>query len=128
MSSSKIFFLSVAEIIAIHKDQISSYGGKLGIRDQNLLESAAFAPQTSLHNKFVHKSLYAMAAAYAYHLIKNHPFFDGNKRTGMASMLVFLDLNEIAVTLTVGQIVEVGVLIAIDRISREELAKILQGK
>ena len=86
-------FLSLAEVLTIHKDQITRYGGASGIRDIDLLKSALGIPQATYGGEFLHTDIFEMAAAYLFHLVKNHSFVDGNKRVGAVSALVFLDLN-----------------------------------
>lgn len=86
-------FLSLAEILEIHQDQVTRYGGSPGIRDIELLKSAIGMPMTSYGGDFLHTDAYEMAAAYLFHLVKNHPFLDGNKRVGAVAALVFLLLN-----------------------------------
>ncbi len=77
-------FLTLAEVIEIHVDQIKRYGGRQGIRDFGLLESALAQPEASFGGEWLHRDVYEMAAAYAYHICQNHPFIDGNKRTALA--------------------------------------------
>ena len=89
------YFLTLAEIVAIHSDQIARYGGRAGIRDMALLESATAQPSAGFGGHYFHRDLHEMAAAYAFHLCQNHPFFDGNKRVAIASALVFLRMNDI---------------------------------
>ncbi len=90
-------FLSLAEILEIHQDQIERYGGKAGIRDVGLLKSALAMPEAGFSNRYLHSDLFEMAAAYLFHIIQNHPFVDGNKRTGAVAALVFLSLNGIEI-------------------------------
>ncbi len=90
-------FLTVEDVIDIHALQIARYGGAAGLRDHGLLESAISQPRATFGGDFVHESLFAMASAYLFHIVRNHPFFDGNKRTGLLSALVFLDINGIAI-------------------------------
>ncbi len=90
---SSIYFLSVEEIKEIHANQISLYGGTHGVRDEGLLASAIAQPASCFGEQYLHNSLAAMGAAYLFHLVMNHPFLDGNKRTGLAAALVFLELN-----------------------------------
>src|SRR5437867_10279787 len=86
-------FLSLDEILEIHKDQIARYGGMAGIRDLGLLQSALAQPQATFGSQFLHADLIEMAAAYLFHIVQNHPFIDGNKRVGAVAALVFLQLN-----------------------------------
>ena len=85
----------MGEVLSILQDQIRRYGGAYGVRDLDLLSSALAMPSASFEGKYLHKGLYEQAAAYAFHICQNHPFIDGNKRTGLATALVFLALNGI---------------------------------
>ena len=90
-------FLSLSEVLEIHRDQIDRYGGDLGIRDLGLLQSALAMPAAGFGGRYLHTNLFDMAAAYLFHLTQNHPFVDGNKRTGAIAALVFLSLNGIEI-------------------------------
>lgn len=92
-----IIFLDVEDVLAIHADQITRYGGSDGLRNQGLLESAVMMPRTSFAGQYAHDNLYAMAAAYLYHIVMNHPFVDGNKRTGIVCAIAFLELNGVQI-------------------------------
>jgi death-on-curing protein len=85
----------MGEVLLILQDQIRRYGGAYGVRDTDLLSSALAMPRASFEGKYLHKDLYEQAAAYAFHVCQNHPFVDGNKRTALATALVFLSLNGI---------------------------------
>jgi death on curing protein len=87
-------FLSIAELQIIHERVIAAHGGSLGIRDRGLLESAASVPAAQFGGESLHADLPSMAAAYLFHLCKNHPFLDGNKRVALAAADVFLELNQ----------------------------------
>ena len=86
-------FLTLDEVLGIHADQIRRYGGRPGLRDLGLLQSALAMPETTFGGEFLHGTVFEMAAAYLFHLARNHPFVDGNKRTALMSALVFLGLN-----------------------------------
>ena len=86
-------FLTLDEVLGIHADQIRRYGGRPGLRDLGLLQSALAMPETTFEGEFLHGTVFEMAAAYLFHLARNHPFVDGNKRTALMSALVFLGLN-----------------------------------
>ena len=90
-------FLTLDEVTAIHRDQITRYGGSEGVRDWNLLQSAIAMPATGFGGQFVHSDLCEMAAAYLFHIVQNHPFLDGNKRVGAVAAYVFLALNNVQV-------------------------------
>lgn len=81
-------YLTLADILSMHEDQIARYGGGEGIRDPGQLEAALFRPQTGYY-----PDLIAEAAALWESLSQNHPFIDGNKRTAFAAMYTFLAIN-----------------------------------
>ena len=92
-------FLGIDEVIALHDLQLDHFGGLEGLRDRGLLESAVAMPQAGFGEHFVHADIYEMAAAYLFHLVKNHPFLDGNKRVGFHAAYVFLRMNGIELEL-----------------------------
>ena len=81
-------YLTVAEVLAMHTDQIERYGGSHGVRDQGLLEAALYRPQTGYYVDLIEE-----AAALWESLAQNHPFIDGNKRTAFAATYTFLAIN-----------------------------------
>ena len=87
-------FLCKHTVLDIHEAQLAEHGGKPGVLDEGLLESALAQPMVAFGGNYLHEDLFAMAAAYVFHLANNHAFVDGNKRTGMAAALVFLDIND----------------------------------
>lgn len=89
-----ISFLTIDDALQIHEHQITRYGGDTGIRDLGLLESALAMPQSGVGGECFH-SFPAEMAKYLFHLVKNHPFVDGNKRIGLAAALTFLKLNDL---------------------------------
>ncbi len=119
-------FLTLAEVIAIHKDQIDNYGGKSGIRDLSLLSSAIAVPQSTFDGKFLHEDIFDMAAAYAYHICQNHPFFDGNKRVALVAALIFLDFNGIEINDHHNVIYNAMIGIASGKMSKNDFADILR--
>jgi death-on-curing protein len=78
-------FLTLGEVIEIHRDQIERYGGDPGIRDLSRLQSVLATPVAGFGGRYLHTDLFAMAAAYLFHITQNHPFVDGNKRAGAPS-------------------------------------------
>lgn len=87
-------WLELGIVLDFHAEQLALFGGPDGIRDLGLLESALARPQNKL--AYGETSLAALAAAYGFGIARNHPFIDGNKRTALASMIVFLNLNGLA--------------------------------
>ena len=86
-------FLSVDDIKLIHARMVEEFGGMPGVADQGMLESAAAMPSAGFGGEFLHEGLPAMAAAYLFHICKNHPFFDGNKRAAVVAAEIFLNVN-----------------------------------
>ena len=91
-------FLSLGEVLEIHRDQVARYGGQPGVRDVGLLQSALAMPCARFGGRYLHSDLFQMAAAYLYHIVQNHPFVDGNKRVGAVAAWVFLALNGVEIT------------------------------
>src|SRR5262249_50757240 len=112
---------------ALHADQVDRYGGALGIRDLALLESAIAAPTASYQGEFLHGSLYEIAAAYLFHLVKNHPFVDGNKRVALISTIVFLGFNDLALTAEPDELTSLVLGVADGSVSKAEVAVFLKS-
>jgi death-on-curing protein len=91
-------FLTFDQVIALHKLQIDQFGGTHGVKDEGLLLSALGQPESGLGDEYFHKDLHGMAAAYLFHLVKNHAFHDGNKRIAALASAVFLEVNGLGVT------------------------------
>lgn len=91
--SATVRYVSLEDALAIHKLSIRRYGGPEGVRDEGLLESALAQPQQTFGGVELYPSLEEKAARYAFGIVNNHPFADGNKRTGAAVMAVFLRAN-----------------------------------
>ncbi len=87
------------DILLLHKLSIDSFGGSHGIRDSGLLESAIARPFQSFDGRDLYRSVFEKAAALAESLIINHPFVDGNKRTGTVAMIAFLQENNLQMTI-----------------------------
>lgn len=115
-------FLDLAEVLEIHVDQIERYGGAAGIRDLPLLLSALSMPAAGIHGEYVHGTLFEIAAAYLFHLAKNHPFVDGNERTALASALVFLDLNDVRVAARPSEMVAIVERVVVGKCAKGDVA------
>ena len=119
-------FLTLAEVIDIHNNQIELYGGQNGVKDFGLLQSALAQPEASFAGRWLHEDIFLMASAYAFHICQNHPFFDGNKRTALASALVFLELNGISLDDSKGKLLEAMLNMAKGALSKQQFAEILK--
>jgi len=90
-------FLELGEILLMHQDQLERYGGTTGIRDIGLLQSAASMPRAGIADRYLQEDIFEMAAAYLCHIVQDHLFVDGNKRTGVVTALVFLAMNDVKI-------------------------------
>jgi death-on-curing protein len=114
-------WLSRLVVDAVHNDQIREHGGLPGIRDENVLETALARPQQKWHYSD-DIDLRALAAAYAFGLVRNHPYRDGNKRIGFLAMVTFLGLNEYYFSAPEADVVTEFLGLADGRISEDVLA------
>jgi death-on-curing protein len=117
----RVEFLTLDEVLSLHADQIARYGGSVAIRDVGLLESALAMPSASFGGELLHPSLDEQAAAYLFYLVKNHPFIDGNKRTGLVAMLVFLGLNGWRLETTEDQLTTLVLGVAAGKLSKADV-------
>jgi death on curing protein len=119
-------FLTLAEVIEIHRDQILRYGGNPGIHDLALLTSALAMPQAMFDGALLHQGHFEIGAAYAFHICQNHPFIDGNKGVGLAAVLVYLLLNGVKITDPRGELYDVMMETASGRKGKGEIALALK--
>ena len=115
-------FLSLEEVLEIHQQQIEYYGGAPGIRDLALLESVIAQPQATFSAEFLHASIPAMAA-YLFHICRNHPFVDGNKRVAANAAITFLLMNDWEPTFSEDALVEAVLAVASYAMTKEALAQ-----
>jgi death on curing protein len=120
-------FLTVEDVVFLHEQQLARYGGGAGLRDVGSLESAVATPKATFDGQFVHSDIFEMAAAYAFHIAQNQPFVDGNKRTGLAAALVFLDVNNTVVTDPDGRLYQAMLDLADHRLDKPRLALLLRS-
>lgn len=119
-------FLTVDDVLLLHEEQLAGYGGADGVRDPGALDSAVAMPQATFDGQYVHEDRFAMAAAYAFHIAQNQPFVDGNKRTGLAAALVFLDLNGVSIRDPEGELYDAMIGLAERRLDKSGLAALLR--
>lgn len=118
-------FLTIDDILEIHKDQIERYGGSVEIRDVGLLQSAVAMPYATFDGEYLHQDIYYMAAAYLFHITQNHPFVDGNKRTGAVASLVFLEINDISANISEDELEQLVIKVATSQIDKDVIADFL---
>ena len=113
-------------VIAVHAEQIAEHGGSDGIRDRGLLSSALFRPRNLAG--YGTPAVFELAAAYAFGIIQNHPFVDGNKRSGFLAAYVFLALNGWKLIAAEAAAVEAVLALASGGISEAEFAAWLKAQ
>lgn len=116
-------FLTSTQVISLHKDQIDQFGGSHGVKDEGLLLSALGQPESGFGDEYFHKDLYEMAAAYLFHLVKNHAFNDGNKRIAALTAAVFLQVNGLYVTADEAEFEKLVLDAAQSFVSKDEIAE-----
>ena len=121
-------FLTLAEVMEIQRDQITRYGGATGIRDLGLLKSALGMPSAMFGGEFLHSDPVEMAAAYLFHIVKNHPFVDGNKRSGAVAAMVFLLLNDLEFTASNDELVETVLGVTSGKLEKADVTLFMRRK
>lgn len=117
-----ILYLAIEEVIEIHDTMIKTYGGLSGIRDHNLLLSAIENPKMIVFGYELYPTIFDKASAYLYHIVRNHPFNDGNKRTGYTSARLFLRANNAPQNFKIEDLETITVEVAMGKISKDELS------
>jgi len=118
-------WLSRMVVDAIHSDQVREHGGLPAVRDENALESALARPRQKWHDE-PKTTIPALAAAYAFGLVRNHPYRDGNKRIGFLAMATFLGINGYAFEATDADVVTQFVALAAGDVKEDQLAAWIQ--
>jgi death-on-curing protein len=113
-------YLTLSEVLEVHRQVMAQSGGAEGLMHLPALESALAQPQMTFGGEELYPTLVDKAAALGYALIQNHPFLDGNKRTGHAAMEVFLVLNGYEICAAVDEQEHVILQVAASEINREE--------
>ena len=119
-------FLGLDEVLSLQADQIDRYGGEAGVRDLGLLQSAIAMPAASFGGAFLHPTVHEMAAAYLFHIARNHPFVDGNKRAALIATLAFLRLNGLALEAPDEELTALVLGVASGEVSKAEAAVFIE--
>lgn len=120
-------FLSLDDVLESHTEQIATYGGGEGIRDVGLLESALAQPAAMFGGQYLHADLFEMAAAYLFHIVQNHPFIDANKRVGLETALLFLEINGLSIDASDELLVDLVLRTAQGQTSKPEIAEFFRS-
>lgn len=114
-------YLTLGEVVALHRGLLEATGGAAGVRDFGGLESALAQPKATFDGSDLYPTVADKASALAYGLAMNHPFLDGNKRIAHAAMAVFLELNGLTIAASVDEQEVLMLNLAAGRVSRVEL-------
>jgi death on curing protein len=114
-------FLTLGRVLQIHEEQLARFGGRAGVREMTLVESAIGMPRQSFGGEFVHDDLAGMAAAYFFHINMNQPFTDGNKRTGAAAAAIFLEINGVDFDVDPDEYAELGLALGAGKIAKADV-------
>ena len=120
-------FLDLDKIHRLHISLVETYGGTLGTRDEGLLESAISQPRAMFAGSYLHEFPFEMAAAYLFHIVQNHPFLDGNKRTGAAAAIVFLSMNDIDIAADEDGLIDITLATATGKADKAVIAEFFRS-
>lgn len=121
-----IYFLELTHVYKIHQENIEKFGGSFGVREESLLISAIEMPKQGFGDEFFHAFPFEMAATYLFHISKNHPFVDGNKRASLACMLTFLRMNNIRFTGSKNELEDLVLDTATGKLDKKQIAEFLE--
>ncbi len=121
-----VVFLTVDQVVGLHRHSIDRYGGSHGLRDLGLLESAVLLPQQTFDGEYLYQDLESMAGALWHSLVMNHPFVDGNKRIGLRAADVFLLLNGFQILAHQSQLVNLTIRMTTGEVSRGDVFEFLR--
>lgn len=122
-------FLAISDAVEVCTEQIDLYGGGgVVLRDTGLLESAMEAPRAGIDGAYFHSDLFSMAAAYLFHIVRNHPFINGNKRTALACAYLFLAINGFAIECENDELTNMVLAAARGELDKEDIAAFLRNR
>lgn len=120
-----IKFLDIDDVLKIYKIVINEFGGRFGIRDLKLLEAAVYQPQVAA--QYIDNDIFEIAAIYMFHIIKNHPFVDGNKRTALITTITFLELNNLIANYENDSLYKLTIGVADSSINKNDIANFFKS-
>jgi death-on-curing protein len=119
-------YLSLVEVLNLHRQIIEQSGGAIGVRDLGSLESAIAQPRMTFGGEYLYPTVIDKAVALGFSIIMNHPFIDGNKRTGHAAMETFLILNSVEIIAYVDEQEQVILAVASGNLERDAFVEWLR--
>jgi death-on-curing protein len=120
-------YLTAEQILFIHYRLVNETGGEHGVRNLGLLESAVARPRQTFDNEELYPDIFEKSAALMESLVNNHPFIDGNKRTGIACAVLFLRQNGIAFSAKNAELEKFTLRVASSKVKRSEIVKWLKN-
>jgi len=121
-----INYLTVIDVMFLHDMFLEKFGGLPGVRDFGLLSSAVEIPKSQMFGEDLYPNIYDKASAYLFHVVSNHPFNDGNKRTGFGATLLFLKLNSARISFKGNAFENLVVEVAQGKVTKREIAHFLE--
>ena len=118
-----IEYLTLEELLVIQSHMIKRFGGLIGIRDKNLLNSAIELPKSTMFGKDLYPGVFEKAAIYLFAIVRNHPFNDGNKRTGGGAAYLFLQANKTSIKFTDSHFENLILGVANGHVTKEEITQ-----
>lgn len=119
-------FLTLETVLQIHLRMLAEFGGGDGVRDPLGLASAVAMPEAGFGEQYFHPDVFAMAAAYAFHIAQNRPFVDGNKRTALGAALIFLTINGVPIEDPKGDLYAAMIAITMGQLDKPRFARLLE--
>lgn len=116
-----MIFFDLEQVVKLHSSLIAKTGGMDGIRDENLLDSALNSLFQTFDDNELYPDIFDKAAQLCYSLVENHPFADGNKRTGVHLTLLFLKLNGEKIEYTQSELIDFGLGIASGKMTKDSI-------
>jgi len=123
-----MIYLYKHQLLKLHNRIISKFGGIHGIRDERMLDSALANPLQTFAGHNLYPNCVDKAVQFCYGLIKNHPFLDGNKRTGLHSLLILLHINGLKITIAHEELIDIIFKVADGSFNSSDLLKLLKEK
>lgn len=115
-------YLSIEQVLKLHREQVATYGGGIGLRDRGLLESAVARPAMTFGGDDLYPDVPSKAAALMHSLVLNHPFVDGNKRVGAHAAILFVLANGWAFLAAAEELIDLSLAVAEGKVEMEALA------
>ncbi|MEK9196082.1 MAG: type II toxin-antitoxin system death-on-curing family toxin [Patescibacteria group bacterium] len=119
-------YIDLEEILRLHFQIITDFGGSHGVRDESRLKSVVEAPKQSVFGQDQYPTIYEKAAVYIRNIVGDHPFADGNKRTAITTSGIFLMRNGYKMTASPKDLEDFAVKVAVDHLKVSEIAKWLE--